>query len=134
MNSDQENALAEILQCKLNAKADIPWQKLNQIMYCVKLNQFQLFVDETCHQVIGYVCWANVSRATIRRVTKHSIFPKYFYEWTEGENILIIDACINRNVFFYVRDRLKLARTLRLSVAYQGKRRFRFFQFDRVTD
>ena len=43
---------------------------------------------------IGYIAWADINEETLFRLKYLGQFPKYFYEWSEGDIRLIVDLVI----------------------------------------
>lgn len=46
---------------------------------------------------IGYIIWAEVSEESYFRVFNYGYFPKYQYEWDEGNICLILDVVFAQN-------------------------------------
>ena len=68
----------------------------NQLIHLLRLSTMlgcYTFLKNSAGTIVGYYAWADVIRETVSRLCRNGEFPFYPYEWSEGNIMLIIDAC-----------------------------------------
>lgn len=115
---------------ELNTSAEM----LRWIQNSIIANTYKIFKDPFGVSN-GYMIWANVNRETICRMSRIKLFPKYSYEWREGNIILILDLvfldgwnqCNRRQLVKFIRHQrvFAFARRDKLSMFIRKKNRHR---------
>jgi hemolysin-activating ACP:hemolysin acyltransferase len=67
---------------------------LRMVKYSVLCNKYKIYMD-TNDLPMGYLAWADVNAETLLRIARAGIFPKYPYEWKEGDIRLFVDGLLS---------------------------------------
>lgn len=63
------------------------------VKYSVLSNKYKIYLD-TNGLPMGYLAWADVNAETLLRIARAGLFPKYLYEWEEGDIRLFVDGLL----------------------------------------
>lgn len=96
--SSQAEKVNELCLVRAYQKVDIRPELISWIGFSVSAECYKIITNKS-EKPTGYVIWANISKETFRAMIKHECFPKYPYEWNEGNIILILDV-VNTSLSF----------------------------------
>ena len=91
MKKQVPKAFAELANLRLKAGLDTPVQILQWLRHSAEYNAVYYFKN-LAGRVNGYAIWAKVCRETLFRQKRTGQFPRYFYEWNEGQIVLLLDV------------------------------------------
>jgi hemolysin-activating ACP:hemolysin acyltransferase len=91
MEQQVSEVFAELAELRLKAGLDTPVQRLQWLRHSAHFNAVHWF-SNLAGRVNGYAVWAKVNRETLRRQQRTGQFPRYFYEWNEGQIMLLLDV------------------------------------------
>jgi hemolysin-activating ACP:hemolysin acyltransferase len=95
VRESQMSLIIETLDLRAGAGLSLTPGEFLNIRNAGVANTLRLFCD-ALSRPIGYVSWANVSGATIRRLSRSGRWPFYLHEWREGGICLITDVMLVR--------------------------------------
>lgn len=80
-------------ELRLSAGLDTNVELLKQLYFSIQTDKFEVLYNNL-DKPIGYIAWADINQESLFRLEKASVFPKYFYEWKEGNIRLILDLVV----------------------------------------
>lgn len=102
--------------CNLRAKAQInQLAPLNLLRICCDAGTIEIITDPLGRDA-GYVCWASLSNESADLFQRYGEYPKYFYEYSEGDVCLLLEVFLAYKHYVNVRkiakDFLRRHRTI----------------------
>ena len=63
------------------------------VKYSILCSKYKIYYDEN-GMPMGYLAWADVNAETLLRIHRAGIYPRYIYEWEEGDIRLFVDGLL----------------------------------------
>jgi hypothetical protein len=106
----------------LRAAMGLPFgmQEYLTLRNCGLSGTLRIFSDPL-ERPVGYIAWANVSRATVDRLHRSRKAPKYPAEWNEGRICLVLDVLLLPNGKYEARRQLRGFLRRKRAIAFAGR-------------
>lgn len=108
MSGVQNNALIAALNLRGRVNLSSTAEEVSLLMAAGNNGSLEILRDAGGVD-IGYVAFANINKYSLLALLRYAIFPKYFYEWSEG------NICLIRSVFILP------------GRSYEGKKKLKYF-------
>lgn len=84
------------LLCDLRSSkpAQLTSEMIRLLKFSVLQKKYEVYRDIN-DSPRGYVVWADVNAETVLKMNRSGSFPRYFYEWDEGDIRLILDVLMH---------------------------------------
>lgn len=126
LSEDSYKALFDILDLRVKGGLGVDKAQLRFIQFSILNNSFTFFYDNFGSKS-GYAVWANISIETFNRFERSGKFPRYFYEWSEGEICLVLDIYIGgRRLGSNVSSILRLIKKNKILTYFRNGKVYRY--------
>lgn len=125
MNAAVNNDFYTLCDLRSYTNTQISTMHLNWFKHAVEKKKYQIIRNEV-GKAKGYVLWADVSKETARRFLSSNVYPNVFYEWDEGNVLLILDVVIQPSITVKTKSFLKGLILSRRAVIYRRSDKARF--------
>jgi hemolysin-activating ACP:hemolysin acyltransferase len=89
----EEELFSIMCELRVSVGASTSAELLRLLTISIKTGKFRVFRCEL-GKPIGYMAWAEINEESLFRLKFFGKFPKYYYEWNEGDIRLIFDLVI----------------------------------------
>lgn len=94
LNKDEAFSLSKVMSIRLSLGYGISPSELNEVLNSIRTNKIEFFKNEYGIES-GYIIWCSANDYTLKRFINFKIKPRFFSEWSEGENTVVLQLVNN---------------------------------------
>lgn len=92
LNRDDAFSLSRVMSIRLGLGISPP--ELNEVLNSIRTGKIDFFKNEYGIES-GYIIWCSTNDYTLKRFIDYKIKPRFFSEWSEGENTIVLQLVNN---------------------------------------
>lgn len=122
MDEKKYAILGEIVTIRATIGLVTDAEKIRVLVNSINYDHVAVIKDQF-ESPAGYISWAKINEESLKRFLNNSLYPEYFYEWNEGDIVMITDiAAVHRYRFQTLSKLRDLVRTFNCYTYKKGDR------------
>jgi hypothetical protein len=94
LNNDNAFSLSTVMNIRLGLGQGISPAELNEVINSIRTNKIVFFKNQYGIES-GYIIWCDTNDYTLKRFFDFKVKPRFFSEWNEGKNTIVLQLINN---------------------------------------